>query len=72
MISNPPEGDLSKQDEFTKEQLEIDESLIPGQWEFKGYHPHGCRDLPGCYVHKLGFQPDMTIERNSSYQCIQT
>ena len=72
MISEPEDIELGVHDDFTIEQLDIDETLIPGDWVFKGYYPPHCRETPDCFVSRLGLNLDLRKERKAGFDCYQT
>jgi len=53
-------------------QLQKDSSVLEGEWNFKGYFPTGCRELPECFVHTLGFKLDKTQNRDGDWECLNT
>ena len=43
--------------------------FLEGNWNFKGYLPHHCKELPKCYTDKMTFE---NLKQNADFMLFKT
>jgi hypothetical protein len=46
--------------------------FLNGTWDFKGYFPENCKDLPSCFTDKMTFQRIEPEKKQTSFMLFNT